>query len=90
MSIMLLAVASFAAISGSFLVPLPQNARVAHNFTSIETIRVRGPGHLHVPVNRNHHRTSKQKRQSYDALRNDISGYSIQSLIPLCCCSGHI
>jgi len=90
MSIILFAVASFAAISESFLVPLPQDAGVVRNFTSIQTIKVRGPGHLHVPVNRKHHRGSKQKRQSYDALRNDISGYSIQSLIPLCCSSRQI
>ncbi len=89
MSILLFIVASFAAISGSFPLPIPQEVGVARNFKSIETIRVRGPGHLHVPVNRKPHRNPKRKRQSYDSLRNDMSGYSIQSLI-LCCSSRHI
>jgi hypothetical protein len=79
MSIFLFAVASYAAIAEAFVVPSLQDVGAARNFTRIETTGVRVPGHLHVPVKRKQHRNPNQKRQSLDGLRNDISGYSIQS-----------
>jgi hypothetical protein len=75
----LFAAASYAAIAEAFVVPLLQDAGAVRNFTRIETTGVRVPGHLHVPVKRKQHSNPKQKRQSVDGLRNDITGYSIQS-----------
>jgi hypothetical protein len=80
MSKFLIAVASFAAITEAFVVPHTEGTVV--NITGHSTNRVRGSGVLQVPVARRHHHRPKQKRQSIDGLRNDISGYSIQSETP--------
>jgi hypothetical protein len=80
MSNFLIAVASFVAIAEAFVVLHTEGAVV--NFTGHSTNSVRGSGILQVPVARRHHHRSKQKRQSVDGLRNDISGYSIQSETP--------
>lgn len=79
MSKLLFAFASFAAIAGAFVVPQAGEEGAVSNFTRVETKRVGGSGVLHVHVKRKHHEKSREKRQTIDGLRNDISGYSIQS-----------
>jgi hypothetical protein len=80
MSKFLIAVASLAAIAEAFVVRHTEGAVV--NITARSTNKVSGSGVLQVPVARRHHNRPKQKRQSIDGLRNDISGYSIQSETP--------
>jgi hypothetical protein len=54
---------------------------MVRNATSFETSNaVNGNGVLHIPLARiNNTKLTTRKRQSLDGLRNDISGYSIQS-----------
>jgi hypothetical protein len=74
--------ASILAITKAIVLPPPRGFEVSGNSTHVERpSRVRGAGFLHLPVARRNNTNTKptRKRQSLDELRNDISGYSIQS-----------
>ena len=72
------AVTSIVAIAEAIV--LPSGGEVARNSTSVDTPNfVTGTGVLQLPVAKNNNTKPTRKRQSLDGLRNDISGYSIQS-----------
>jgi hypothetical protein len=77
MSKLLLAFTSLAAIAGSFVVSHTDG--VVINTTRVGKPPVKGSGIVHLPVARKYHPNTRRKRQSVDGLRNDVSGYSIQS-----------
>ena len=77
MSKLLLAFTSLAAIAGAFVVSHTDG--VVTNITRAGKPPVKGSGIVHLPVARKYHQKMRRKRQSLDRLRNDVSGYSIQS-----------
>jgi hypothetical protein len=79
MSKYLIATALFAVIAEAFIVSHTEGA--TGNFTGHKEHRVNSTGFLHIPVAKKHHESTTHKRQSTTGLRNDISGYSIQSEI---------
>jgi hypothetical protein len=77
MSKLLLALTLLAAIAGAFVVSHTDG--VVTNTTNAGKPPVKGSGIVHLPVARKYHQNPRRKRQLVDGLRNDVSGYSIQS-----------
>jgi len=77
MSKLLFAFTSFAAIAGAFVVSHTNG--VVTNTSRVGRAMVKGSGVVHLPVARKYHKKVRRKRLSIDGLRNDVSGYSIQS-----------
>lgn len=77
MSIFLLVAISFAVIAEA--VKIPQTAALVGNTNNVRKNNVTGSGVVQISVARKVNSKVSRKRQSIDPLRNDMSGYSVQS-----------
>jgi hypothetical protein len=77
MSIFLLVAISFAVIAEA--VKVPHTAALVGNTKNVRKNNLTGSGVVQISVARRLNSNVSRKRQSIDPLRNDISGYSVQS-----------